>query len=133
MRWKANFYDKKQNDQNINTGSKFGLKSNKSPKQNYNLIPFENDICDMISNIEFRKSYNSPFQRKLKNDVRGIKQSEKLFVFADKTTNLYSLSKEEYNKLLRENITKDYKHAEESVVSSINKEAKEIAGQLNGH
>ena len=69
VRWKANFYDKNQteeskNDEIINTNSKFGLKSNKSPKQNVNLIPFENDICDMIKNIEFRKSYTSQFKKK---------------------------------------------------------------------
>ena len=49
---------------------------------------------------------------------------------ADKTSNLYKLTKEEYDQLLLNNITKMYKKANDKVVNQINNEAKEIADEL---
>ena len=66
----------------------FGLRSNISPTQNPALTSFENDIYDMVRNIEFIKVHND-FQDKLKEDIKGIRSSKNLFVFADKSTNLY--------------------------------------------
>ena len=66
----------------------FGLRSNISPTQNPALTSFENDIYDMVRNIEFIKVHND-FQDKLKEDINGIRSSKNLFVFADKSTNLY--------------------------------------------
>ena len=51
------------------------------------------------------------FQKQLNKDIRRIKKSTSLFVFADKTSNSYEMPLEGYNKLLKENITKTYKHA----------------------
>ena len=49
---------------------------------------------------------------------------------ADKTTNLYSVSKQEYEKLLVENITKSYMKAGDNVIKSVNDEAKKIAKSI---
>ena len=50
---------------------------------------------------------------------------------ADKTTNLYKVEKEDYERLLRNNITQKYKKVECSVMSAINSEAKAIVTKLN--
>jgi hypothetical protein len=44
------------------------------------------------------------------------------FVYADKSTNVYETSPDNYNKLLMENITKTYKHGNENVTDDINDE-----------
>ena len=59
----------------------------------------------MVSNIEFR-NINNDFQKKLKSDINEIKTCNKILVSADKSRNLYKLEKDQYQKLLKENITK---------------------------
>ena len=54
-----------------------------------------------------------------------------MFVPADKTNNLYKISTDQYTKLLTENITKSYKKNTQSSVTKINKEAKQIADNLD--
>ena len=67
----------------------------------------------------------------LSNDVENIKKKSKLLIPADKTSNLYELTTEEYNKLLIENIHKMYKKTTISAINVINTEAKAIAKVLN--
>ena len=64
------------------------------------LSNFENDLLLMIKNIEFRKINNS-FQEKLSNDIKQIKNSDKVFISADKSRNVYKLGQSEYKKLLK--------------------------------
>ena len=53
-----------------------------------------------------------------------------MFVPADKTTNIYKISVDEYKKLLKDNITSKYKQAPDQTMKSINAEAKSIATKL---
>ena len=132
LRWKAYFYDKRnsvENDENDNRNSKFGFKSNHSPPQNKHLKPFEDDLYDVIRSIEF-KPVKSQFLKKLKDDVSEIKNSQNMYVFADKTTNIYTMQKEDYGKLLKDNISKAYKKSSGDVKKDIDKEASGIAKQL---
>ena len=46
------------------------------------------------------------FQIQLTHDIRKIRKSTSLLVFADKTSNIYEMPLEEYNQLLKENILK---------------------------
>ena len=48
---------------------------------------FENDLLDMIKSLKFR-NVQDDFQTKMKHILK-IKSSLNMFVFADKTTNLY--------------------------------------------
>ena len=50
-------------------------------------------------------------------------------MFTDKTSNIYRMSFEEYNRLLKENITKTYKHSPPKPEASINFEEKHIASK----
>ena len=72
------------------------------------MTDFENDLQQMIKGVEFRQISHS-FQGKLKNDIEHIKKSKKIFVFANKSRNIYEVEQEEYKKLLKESITKTYK------------------------
>ena len=129
VRWRAFFFENGSNDQEDETGMKPLFKSNRCPPQNDKLLAFEDDLYEIVKCIEF-KPVSDPFLNKLKTDLNKIKESPNMLVSADKTTNLYSISKEEYEKLLTENITKSYKKADSKIIKSVNNEAKEIAKSL---
>lgn len=134
MRWKAFFFlkdkdsDKEKDDEEINV-SKFGFKTRKCPPQVSEMIDFENDILRIIETIKFKKTSNS-FLQKLGTDARSIHKSEALYVPADKTRNYYKMNKLNYEKILRENITKNYRKAKEHTIDEINSEAKNISSNL---
>ena len=128
MRWKALLMGKKRNDQERN--SNYGFKSRKCPPQHPDLINFENDLLDMIKNVSFKAVRNN-FQDKLRKETSSIKESDKAYIFADKTRNLYQLDKNTYDKLYTENITKSYKKSNSNAYNKINIQAKKIATDLN--
>ena len=84
----------------------------------------------MLRIIEFNR-VRSEFQSNLSKDIKRINEDRLLFIFADKANNLYKLSKDNYNKLLTENITKSYKKTNTAAINNINKEAKCIAERLH--
>ena len=53
-----------------------------------------------------------------------------MFVFADKTTNMYEIPPNDYKRLLHENITKTYKKSTKRLENAINMEAKHIAEDI---
>jgi hypothetical protein len=66
----------------------------------------------------------------LANDLKKINSSPNIFIFADKTRNIYEASLDTYNKLLHDNITKTYKHGSEDTIDEIDSELKEISNNL---
>ena len=80
----------------------------------------------MIESIKFRSSQNE-FQKKLKEDIKLINSSKNILLSADKTQNFYEIKKEDYEKIIHENVTKTYKKSDVSLPKKINKEAKRIA------
>ena len=107
----------------------YGLKIRKCAPNIEELEAFEEDLLNMIETVQFRKTSNG-FQEKLRKDMDRIKQSKDVIIPADKTRNLYSVSKEQNNKLLRNNITKSYQAAPDGTYDSINYKAKKIAKHL---
>ena len=126
MRWKAFFF---LNPSAESRSGKFNLKSRRCPPPIEDLKPFEDDMFKMIENLRFKKVRNS-FQDKLKRDVKKINSSDKVLVFADKSRNVYELEKPEYEKLLRENITKSYRKSDEQSISNVNQELNDITAKL---
>ncbi len=128
IRWRTFFFL----NPDIRTEDKetFGFNSTKSPPQILELKEFEDGMLDLVQNIEF-KNINKQFQKQLSKDTQDIKKDDKLFVKADKTTNFYKLERKEYDSLLKQNITKDYKKAHNRTESSITTEDKKIATNLN--
>ena len=127
IRWKA-FYAEGGKDK-PGPPETYGFKTGGAAPSNENLLNFEEDLFNMVNTVKFRK-VKCPFQETLQNDIDKIKESDRVLVSADKTTNFYSLSKDEYNKLLTENITKTYKKTNALTVRKINREAQTIATKL---
>ena len=65
----------------------FGFNTEKTPPQHKDLLSFETELYQLVRSLKFRKDFD-PFQEKLAQDVESIKSSTRLFVPADKTTNL---------------------------------------------
>ena len=104
----------------------FGFKSNFTPPQHELFSPFESDIYNTIRSINFKPVRND-FQKKLTEDINNIKSSENLHIFADKTTNLYEMTSEQYKTILPNNVTKTYRKADQSTQLNIDREAKTIS------
>ena len=86
-------------------------------------------LIELKSRSEVLK--RNKFKQVINRGIKAINASSQLLVPADKTTNLYKVEKEDYERLLRNNITQKYKKVECSVMSAINSEAKAIATKLN--
>ena len=105
MRWKAlAFLGKLKGSDKEN----FGFKTVKCPSSVKELVPFENDMMEMIKNLEFKRVH-SEFQSILNNDIREIHRSNNLFISADKSRNIYRINKTRYEQLMHDNVTKTYK------------------------
>ena len=104
IRWKCLEFLGKLNSNNFES---YSLKSVKCPPAIQEMTDFGNELQDMIKGVEFTQICNS-FQGKLENDIEHIKKSNKIFVFSDKSRNLFEVEQEEYKKLLKENITKSW-------------------------
>ena len=136
MRWRAFYYLRNStgNDDLTDNGlcdaEHYGLPSRRCPPQVEEMRAFESDMMKLIEGIKFRRSCDS-FQDVLRNDVNRIRSSKAIFVSADKTRNLYELSKEQYNKLLTHNITKTCKLAPDDAFNVVNTKAQEIANDLD--
>ena len=67
----------------------------------------------------------------MQEDIKMINNTKDLIIPADKTVNWFRMKVEDYEKLLLENITKDYKKADYSLVEETNQRAAEIAQKLD--
>ena len=128
LRWKAHFFLNPK--ENHTTKPTFGFKTQRSAPTIRELCPFENDLYDAISNIKFTE-YRSPFQQKLKRDVATINKSKNIFVIADKTSNVYEMSTDKYNKLLLDNVTRSYRQTTFEDIDTVNREARDICVKLD--
>ena len=80
-------------------------------------------LIEVVKNIYFRTVQNQ-LQRTLKSDIKLIQQSSHTLTPADKTSNMYRLTKEECNKMRRNATTSIYKKANKNIKKIIKKEKK---------
>ena len=71
------------------------------------------------------------FLQSIERDKVKIRASTNVFVPADKTRNIYEMKPTAYSKLLTENVTNIYKHAEKCIVNAINDELIQLANELD--
>ena len=83
-----------------------------------------------MQNLTF-KHISSNFQDQMKADIESIKKSRNIYIFADKTNNLFEADVKNYNKLLTNNISKTYKKSDSTIFNTINREAKNIAEEYD--
>ena len=79
----------------------------------------------MIKSLKFRKTKNH-FQKRLKDDINTIHNTDTTLTFADTTSNLYKLKKEQYQKMLKDSITTTYKKASDNIRNKINTDGKKL-------
>ena len=91
------------------------------------LLPFENELANLVSQRIKFTNFRSPYEIELKRKVYDINNVDGFLLKADNTTNVYKVSGDDYTKLLHENITKDYKKSSFSLVDQVNEEARDIA------
>ena len=113
----------------IQINKNYEFKSNLTPRPNDHLNELENAIFDLITNIEFR-SVRNVFQPKLEEDLKKVKSSGKVTVFADKIANMCEMPKEEYAKLINKNATKTYQKTTTPTKKKIDKETERFAKKL---
>ena len=109
IRWKAMQFLGKLDQNRAET---YGFKTNKCPPAIEELTELESDLVSMINNIQSRLVRNN-FLAKLKNYIQKIKNTNELLVNADKSTNIYKFSKDQYKKYLCDNGTNTYKNLTE--------------------
>ena len=129
MRWKAIFFTNGDPDlqENGDPGlqetpeyENYGLKTNRCPAQVNSMKKFEADLINITNNISFRKTTN-PLQKKMKEDLKNMRESNKTLTPADKTSNMYRISKEQYDHLKTNAITATYKKGSSKLKEKIDK------------
>ena len=131
LRWKVCQFCK-GNSQAVNESPNgyFGFKISTTTPPNEHLNAFENDLYDLIQKVEFTNAQNT-FQQKLKKDTESIKLSNNMVVFVDKSTYLYELSWDHYEKLLHDNVIQTYQKTCYQTKKKIDREAKKFAKSLD--
>ena len=86
-------------------------------------------IYELPRKLEFKRVSNE-HQDYLNEVLADIKNTEDLIIQADKTRNHYRVEPAVYDKLLQDEITKDYKKTSRAQVKQVNAETAEIAAQL---
>ena len=126
MRWKAFYFLNPTENADKET---FGFKTKNCPPVIEEMKAFEEGMTKIISNISY-KDIRCQFQRELKKDITTVKDENRVFVKADKSTNFYKLDTDQYNQLLNANVTKTYKKTHQNKLSKIDDEAKRITMKL---
>ena len=88
---------------------------------------YKSDI--LTESVKFRP-VNTTFQKKLNRDAKRIKNEKNILVPADKTNNYYTVTPQQYKKLMKDNVTAAYTRSDKHVMDKINQEAQTIANTL---
>ena len=86
-------------------------------------------MIEIAKNLKFKK-VNNQFQNQLRDDLKNIRNEDRVIVSADKTRNHYKMETQKYKDHLNNNITKDYKKADEKVVKDITRNDIKVASKL---
>ena len=109
IRWKAYFFEKPNEIDDVTVVNNFGFESVLTPPKNEHLNAFEDDICNLVRNIEFKRA-NTVFQNQLNKDIKMINKGLLLFFPADKSNHLYKINRTaiaNYCKTTSQNCTKN--------------------------
>ena len=127
LRWKANFFlhpetrPKQKNN--------FNFKSTNPAPHVKELKEFEDKFMSLVKGIKFGKQLNH-FQQKLREDVKKIKQENRVHIKGDKSNNYYKMESKEYKKLVEKEIHKEYRKATTQEVKNIETNHKDIVKEL---
>ena len=122
MLWKANFFLNQSGKQD-NIKITYGFKLRHHLLQHPKLEDFEKEVFGTVKLIKFRKVKDG-FKTKLKKDEMKIKNVPNMFIFVDKTNNIYEMAVRNHEEILKNNITKTYRKTPPKLANTINLEAK---------
>ena len=128
LRWRAFHF---LNPSNTNRKQTFGFKTTEPAPSVAELKDFENDMYDLVKCVKFKQNVPSTLQNTLKRNMQDMKEENRMYVAADKTNNYYKVTKERHEEMMMQNVTKDYKKCDETVLDKVNQEDKEIAKNLD--
>ena len=111
------------------TNKNYGFKTPNQPPPDDDLKLFEEMMLDIPNRIKFKDPRNA-YQKELKKKVAKINQQDRIIARADKTRNNYLIKTEDYNRMLSNAVTKDFKKNGGEVIEIINKEAAKITDKL---
>ena len=127
MSWAAEIFLRPKN---VITKETFNFKSNKKPPKVPELEPFKETMLNIVKNIKFRNG-RSKFQRQLQSEKVTIKNDDKLIVAADKTSNHYKMSAQEYTNTVKKNVNDEYKISTARNVKKVTASHKAIVNELD--
>ena len=99
MRWKAFWFDRRDEENDQDMEENYGFETHNTPPLHSLLKDFEEDLFKLVKNIKFRKVKNQ-FLSELGKFKKEVKNYKDVIVKADKTRNMYAMDKENYTKLL---------------------------------
>lgn len=76
--------------------------------------------------VSFKEELYSYLKQWLKESIKTLKKSKKLFAFADKASNIYQIEKDKYNKLTTVAITSTYKKTPDKISIKINADGNKV-------
>ena len=117
MQWKVIYCN--QGKGRRNQTEWYGLRSTMRPGKVNEHVLFEKDMIALVKKLKFRKVKNH-FQKKLQQDIKMIRTSDKTMTFAYKTNNMFRLTKDQYIMLLNNSITSTYKESNNNIKKKIN-------------
>ena len=122
MRWRAIFFinNNKKATEDHKQSFSYDLKSGRSPPQIKDLTQFEYDLVRTVKELKFYKV----FQIFPEEDLKHVQTSNKTLTPADKTSNMYRLIKNDYQKLLRNAIRE---HIKNQIKTSEQKPTKKVS------
>ena len=127
LRWRAYFFDFP--DARLGKKETYGFPTDASPPMIKDLVGFESDIYGMLSTLKFRKIKN-PTLVDIGKEATRIKTATTSIIPADKTSNFYEVPVSEYNKLVKNAITSDYKKSDDELKKNINNNSAIICQKL---
>ena len=129
MKWKVN---RIINPARANQASKatFGFPTTECPPalkadrpETKALKQFQNGMSDLTKDIKFNSNTNQ-HQVKLKEDIQKIRSEKRVYMAADKTSNIYLVKPKKYIELLNKNVQNEYKKT--SAAYALSKEKTEL-------
>ena len=126
LRWRVKCSQKPPKEQK----ETYGFPSPKHPGSVQDLKLLEQRLMAMIRDIEFR-NFSDEFQEKLKHDVRQIREATEMIIEADKTSNHYKLTTDQFRNLLNKDIHKEYKKAAKEDLRRATEHQKKIVAKYD--
>ena len=131
MRWAAFFYLGMNTKENEEEKETFGFPSQSKVPKIDELADFSNEVTDLIDKTKWRRNTSNPLQQEMRNIVRdNLTNNPNMIGKADKSSNWYNVTAEDYDRRFHDHITQDYKKGSLDDFNEVLRNDKAIAEDL---